>query len=99
MTRSNVDVLFYDLNSEKDQSIDIKNSYQRSRQHNLNQWCTINPQHKERIDPGSSYRLEISTNFSQNILLRLKNMLTIDDFLIVRCLNGTYNFNTFQYSC
>lgn len=100
MTRSNVDIQYYDpslaeignesLSYETDQSIEISRQHQRSAQHRINQWCTINPQHKERLEPAAQYTIEVSTNFNQNVLPRFNTSQTVDDFLIVRCLNGKY---------
>lgn len=103
LTRSNVDVQFYDPNLTSDKEFDfttdelsseIKNQNNRSNQQKMNQWCAINPRHKERIEPGASYKIEIITNFNINVLSRFNKNPMVDDFLILRCLNGNDIFVT-----
>lgn len=98
LTRSNVDVQFYDpsttlpdKNNETDFSIDTMN---QRYQHKMSQWCTIYPQHKERVEPGTSYKINVSTNLNYSNLIRLNKNQSVDDFLIVRCLNGNDVFVT-----
>lgn len=97
-TRTNIDVQFHDPNViivRKNDLSDICHSNQFL--YKLNQWVKINPLHKERVDSGKSYNIELTTNFSNNILKRFNQNQRIEDFIIIRCLNGNDVF--FTVSC
>ena len=80
-SRSNVDILFYENNP------DLKTK-------NVDSWVTFMPQHKERLEPGKDYTVEIRTCFSPKLLSKLNVQKKMEDFLIVRCLNGNDSFAT-----
>ena len=64
------------------------------RLHNPCQWISIFPQHKERVDTASHFSVQLTTSFSPHLLARLNRKPQVDDFLIVRCLNGNDSFAT-----
>ncbi|RMZ94501.1 Type II inositol 1-4-5-trisphosphate 5 [Brachionus plicatilis] len=80
-TRSNVDILFYENKP------DAKTKFAAP-------WVTFMPQHKERLEPGKDYKIEIRTCFSPKLLPKLIGQKKLEDFLIVRCLNGNDSFAT-----
>ena len=95
MSRTNINILFYSPLIKLDDDENHKteeNKFLSS--HKPYQWVQINPQCKERIEPGASYNVELRTNFNCHILKRLNNELKIDDFLIVKCLGGNDLFVT-----
>lgn len=102
LTKSNVDIIFHDsIKKERDNDIMDGNSNnsmlvhrQVSKLHELSQWVAIFPQHKERVEPGASFTAEVSTCFNPKILSRFNKERLIEDFLIVRCLNGNDKFAT-----
>jgi hypothetical protein len=102
LTKSNVDIIFHDsVKKEREDDIMDSNSNnsmlvhrQVSKLHELSQWVAIFPQHKERVEPGASFIAEISTCFNPKILSRFNKERIIEDFLIVRCLNGNDKFAT-----
>jgi len=92
---SNVGIRFYEPSSIKDnntESRDIK--IKQSSKVKPSQWVEINPHVKERLGPGSEYRVELKTNLSYNNLKRLNKNPKVDDFLIISCLNGNDLFFT-----
>lgn len=100
VTRTNVDVQFYDpdaaSSAKQNETDDISASMKRSSSQKLSQWFTISPQHREKFEAASTYSLQISTNLNSSILERFnKSHKTIDDFLIVRCLNGNWFMSDF----
>ena len=55
----------------------------------MNEWFTINPKIKEKFTAGCNYNLQVSTNLNYYNLEKFnKSRKMVDDFLIVRCLNG-----------
>ncbi|CAF0886229.1 unnamed protein product [Brachionus calyciflorus] len=82
ISRSNVDIIFY----ENLQEIACKP--------NTNQWVSFMPQHKERLEPNTEYKVELRTSFNYKMLPKLIKLKKLDDFLIVRCLNGNDSFAT-----
>ena len=82
-SRSNVNILFYEVPSS--QSAVTPSC-----------WLTIHPQTKERLEPGASYNVELSTCFSAapNVLRHLNRAKKLEDFLIVKCVNGNDVFVT-----
>jgi hypothetical protein len=104
LTKSNVDVIFYDANkkdkvddnvAEETAARDPIEVHRRvSKAHELSQWINIFPQRKERVEPGSSFSIELTTCFSPRILARFNKERFVEDFLIVRCLNGNDSFAT-----
>lgn len=81
VSRCNVDILFYENNP------DLKTK-------STDSWVTFVPQHKERLEPGKDYKIEIRTCFSPKLLAKLMGQKKMEDFLIVRCLNGNDSFAT-----
>jgi phosphatidylinositol-bisphosphatase len=80
--RSNVDVFFYlDQNSSNNTN-------------SPKQWVKIHPNHKERLKPGETYTVELTTCFNYSHLTILNKKKQLDDFLILRCLNGNDLFVT-----
>ena len=73
--------------------IDFKSYYA----HKPHQWLAINPQHKEKIQPSQSFKIEVTTCFNnQQSLKKLNRNRQVQDFLIVRCLNGNDIFFTIK---
>ncbi len=65
------------------------------RLHHPSQWVNIFPQHKERVATASDFSVQLTTNFASQHLARLNRIPhRMDDFLIVRCLNGNDSFAT-----
>ncbi len=100
LTKSNVDIQFYDKNlttqTNATSSFESEplSQHQRTSQHKQSQWCSINPHHKERLEPNSCYKIQVTTNLNQHHLKRFNKEHNIDDFLIIRCLNGNDIFVT-----
>ena len=103
LTRTTVVVLFHEpesLLTEREivyntdtADIDFKSYYA----HKPHQWVAINPQHKEKIQPSQTFKIEVTTCFNnQHILKKLNRNRQVQDFLIVRCLNGNDIFFTIK---
>lgn len=88
-----VGIRFYDPSSSSDlesNNLDVN----RTSHTKPNQWIEINPQVKEKLAPGSEYKVELKTNLNSNNLKRLNKNAKLDDFLIISCLNGNDLFFT-----
>lgn len=95
LTRSNVSVLFYDPSQlSANGSLDASNSLKSSSMPPRSCWLSIYPQHKERLAAGASYTVELTTCFNSYTLRRLNRTKKLEDFLIVKCLNGNDAFVT-----
>jgi hypothetical protein len=109
MSITNVDIQFYDehmlnaINQQKsnkeselflNKASDFHYNFHHSISSKAGQWIKINPQHLERIGPSSRNRIELTTDFNQNMLERFNKKQRIEDFLIIRCLNGNDLFAT-----
>jgi hypothetical protein len=73
-----VDAFFFD-NSRPAES---------SSKHSSQQWINIHPTRKERLEPNATYSLALTTAFNYRLLGRLNTTRKLDDFLILRSLNG-----------
>jgi hypothetical protein len=57
-------------------------------------WIEINPKLKEKLAPGSNYKVEFKTDINYNNLKRLNKTSFCDDILIVSSLNGNELFHS-----
>lgn len=83
-TRSNVNILFYEMAAPETNTTTRLPPC----------WVSMHPQWKERVEPGSTYTVELSTCFSVPILRHINQVKKLEDFLIVKCLNGNDVFVT-----
>lgn len=51
-------------------------------------WFKIKPHRKDRLIPGQTFKFDVCTDFSQTNILRLNRLQHLDDFVIVKCING-----------
>lgn len=86
VSRANVVLFFYD-NDE----ISGKSSSSKSSDKN---WISMMPTHREKLEPGGSFEVDLAINFRIQQLARLNKNKNLDDFLILRCLNGNDLFVT-----
>ena len=92
---SNVGIRFYEPSSIKDNNTELRDvKIKQSSIVKPSQWLEINPHVKERLGPGSNYKVELKTNLNYNNLKRLNKNPKVDDFLIISCLNGNDLFFT-----
>lgn len=90
LTRSNVSILFYDPTQAHGDAAQTTPT--------SSGWLTIHPQTKDRLEPGASYTLELSTCFNASRLPHLNRSKKLEDFLILKCLNGNDVFITISCS-
>lgn len=97
LTRCNVEILFHDPDAiTLDHNTDASSNYVM-RRHPIktktsNQWVSIFPQYKEKIPPNTTYNIELSTCFSNLNLTKLNKRKQIEDFLVIKCVNGNHLF-------
>ena len=91
--RSNVDLFFYDNKLQNTTS-----TTGSAASHSEQQWVSLRPVHKAKLEPGATYTVEVTTTFGHCVLERLNKTRKLDDFLIVRCLNGNDLFVTLNCS-
>lgn len=63
-------------------------SFFLEKKENSSQWVNVSPHQQEIFEPGSEYIVELRTSFNYTILERIIKQRKLEDYLIVRCLNG-----------
>ena len=103
LTKCNVEILFHDpevVEAEHSTTSDTTRSSARNytmrrpnaKTRSSNQWVSIFPQYKEKIPPNTTYTIELATSFNYFNVGRINKHKSIEDFLVVKCINGNHVF-------
>ena len=96
LTRCNVEILFHDPDATTPESQSSDSNYVMRRHptksKTTNQWVSIFPQYKEKIPPNTTYNIELTTCFTNLNLATINKRRTIEDFLVIKCVNGNHLF-------